>query len=263
MKLKIIFSLAALLVAGCVNSTSTPAPTRKPSAPTTTPVTQVVSNPTPSCLKWNQVTAEMEGKTVCVYGVVTDHVENFEAQQTFFYFGGRDKFFFTTLGHWDFTEDSCISTTGKIQLNTYKTPYIKIDQLTDCSERSLNSPENNPTAEIITLPPIVFTPSPISSDSRYDAYSMTAQADLTQWAQDDEIFRLEISETLTAAAYGGSSNQPGVCNIKGNISFDGEKIFHVPGQEFYNATVIDTSYGERWFCSEDEARAAGWRKSNR
>lgn len=54
------------------------------------------------------------------------------------------------------------------------------------------------------------------------------------------------------------------CNIKGNISFrTGEKIYHVPGQQYYNSTEIDTSAGERWFCSEAEAQAAGWRKSKR
>ena len=54
----------------------------------------------------------------------------------------------------------------------------------------------------------------------------------------------------------------GRCDIKGNISFEtGEKIYHVPGQKYYSQTVIDTSFGERWFCSEEEARAAGWRKS--
>ena len=55
---------------------------------------------------------------------------------------------------------------------------------------------------------------------------------------------------------------PTQCNIKGNISYNtGEKIYHVPGQKYYNATQINTSYGERWFCSEDEAKAAGWRRS--
>jgi hypothetical protein len=52
------------------------------------------------------------------------------------------------------------------------------------------------------------------------------------------------------------------CNIKGNISVNtGERIYHVPGQEHYSETVISPSKGERWFCSEQEARAAGWRKS--
>lgn len=51
--------------------------------------------------------------------------------------------------------------------------------------------------------------------------------------------------------------------IKGNISFNtGERIYHVPGGNFYNATVISPSQGERWFCSEQEARAAGWRRSS-
>ena len=54
------------------------------------------------------------------------------------------------------------------------------------------------------------------------------------------------------------------CNIKGNISRNtDEHIYHVPGQKFYSATRIDWLKGERWFCSEDAARAAGWRKSKR
>lgn len=52
------------------------------------------------------------------------------------------------------------------------------------------------------------------------------------------------------------------CNIKGNISINtGERIYHVPGQKFYPQTRISSEYGERWFCTEAEARKAGWRKS--
>lgn len=52
-----------------------------------------------------------------------------------------------------------------------------------------------------------------------------------------------------------------VCNIKGNISYSTkEKIYHMPGWKFYNKTLIDTRYWERWFCSEKEAVKAGWRK---
>lgn len=54
----------------------------------------------------------------------------------------------------------------------------------------------------------------------------------------------------------------GQCNIKGNISVrSGERIYHVPGQEYYDETEIRPGQGERWFCSEAEARAAGWRRS--
>ena len=55
---------------------------------------------------------------------------------------------------------------------------------------------------------------------------------------------------------------PPGCAIKGNIS-DGGRIYHVPGQVHYARTRISEARGERWFCSEAEARAAGWRRSRR
>ncbi|HMM73900.1 MAG TPA: hypothetical protein PKC22_17035, partial [Rhodocyclaceae bacterium] len=58
-----------------------------------------------------------------------------------------------------------------------------------------------------------------------------------------------------------ASGQSGACNIKGNISRKGERIYHVPGQKYYAQTQISAGKGERWFCSEREARAAGWRRS--
>ena len=51
--------------------------------------------------------------------------------------------------------------------------------------------------------------------------------------------------------------------IKGNISSSGEKIYHVPGGAFYEDTQIDEAKGERWFCTEEDAVAAGWRRSSR
>lgn len=54
---------------------------------------------------------------------------------------------------------------------------------------------------------------------------------------------------------------PNGCNIKGNIGSKGSKIYHVPGGEYYSVTQINPSRGEKWFCSEKEARLAGWRRS--
>ena len=51
------------------------------------------------------------------------------------------------------------------------------------------------------------------------------------------------------------------CQIKGNISRNGTRIYHVPGQQDYDKTRISESNGERWFCTEDEAQAAGWRRA--
>ncbi len=56
-----------------------------------------------------------------------------------------------------------------------------------------------------------------------------------------------------------NASAPGGCVIKGNIST--EKIYHLPGCGSYDKTVIDESKGERWFCTEEEAVAAGWRKA--
>lgn len=68
-----------------------------------------------------------------------------------------------------------------------------------------------------------------------------------------------VSEQSTGFGLLGSG-----CNIKGNISVhSGEHIYHLPGQEHYAETVISTGKGERWFCSEAEARAAGWRRAKR
>ncbi len=53
------------------------------------------------------------------------------------------------------------------------------------------------------------------------------------------------------------------CHIKGNISAEGERIYHVPGGKYYDATRIKPAKGERWFCTETEARAAGWRRARR
>lgn len=51
------------------------------------------------------------------------------------------------------------------------------------------------------------------------------------------------------------------CRIKGNISSSGEKIYHMLGQRYYDRTKINEGAGERWFCTEQEAIDAGWRKS--
>jgi len=60
-----------------------------------------------------------------------------------------------------------------------------------------------------------------------------------------------------------ADNAPkGECVIKGNIS-KGEKIFFLPFHVLYKNVKVDQSKGERWFCTEDEALAAGWRRALR
>jgi cold shock CspA family protein len=57
--------------------------------------------------------------------------------------------------------------------------------------------------------------------------------------------------------------RPG-CIIKGNISYNtGNRLYHIPGMENYDQTVINPQNGEKWFCSESAAVAAGWTKATR
>ena len=72
------------------------------------------------------------------------------------------------------------------------------------------------------------------------------------------------SSVAAQGCTGGCTAYPTWCEppIKGNVSFNsGERIYHLPGQEYYDETVINPDYGERWFCSEEEALDAGWRRA--
>ena len=68
------------------------------------------------------------------------------------------------------------------------------------------------------------------------------------------------ARALVAAAPGAKAKESSdACRIKGNINGNGERIYHVPGSRWYERTVVNAASGERWFCTEDEARSAGWR----
>jgi endonuclease YncB( thermonuclease family) len=55
---------------------------------------------------------------------------------------------------------------------------------------------------------------------------------------------------------------PGGCPIKGQVS-SGSRIYVLPWSPGYQRIQVRTARGERWFCSEQEAQAAGWRPAER
>lgn len=62
-----------------------------------------------------------------------------------------------------------------------------------------------------------------------------------------------------AQAWGRSAEQaPTGCPIKGNVTAGG-RIYHMPWSPWYGKVRIDGHPGKRWFCTETEAQAAGWR----
>lgn len=79
------------------------------------------------------------------------------------------------------------------------------------------------------------------------------------WAAPN-ITAAEYRRAQEAAIIAGQPLPPDpACLIKGNINAQGDRIYHLPGASGYAETVIRVEQGERWFCSTDEAIAAGWR----
>jgi hypothetical protein len=71
----------------------------------------------------------------------------------------------------------------------------------------------------------------------------------------NKVASIVASGVIVGAQYFADNKMAG-CDIKGNISVtSGERIYHLPLQDYYDETRIDFSKGERWFCSESEARS--------
>ena len=75
------------------------------------------------------------------------------------------------------------------------------------------------------------------------------------WAQSDPVAPWDWRRSRRSSSSARSDD----CRIKGNISRRGDRIYHLPGDPDYARTRIAPGRGERWFCSEAEARRAGWR----
>lgn len=76
-----------------------------------------------------------------------------------------------------------------------------------------------------------------------------------QFAAPDQYRR----DRRAAAAAAVPPPPDAACTIKGNISAKGERIYHLPASRAYADVRINAATGERWFCSERDALAAGWR----
>lgn len=53
------------------------------------------------------------------------------------------------------------------------------------------------------------------------------------------------------------------CNVKGSVTLGGQQVYYVPTDDIYQDLTIDPAKGERLFCSDEEARAAGWIRPDR
>jgi endonuclease YncB( thermonuclease family) len=71
------------------------------------------------------------------------------------------------------------------------------------------------------------------------------------------------AHTILLASASGSVAPSPDCTIKGNVNRSGECIFHQPTSRWYAKIEMKISKGTRWFCSVDEAEAAGCRETKR
>jgi endonuclease YncB( thermonuclease family) len=67
---------------------------------------------------------------------------------------------------------------------------------------------------------------------------------------------------LLASASGPVAPSPD-CTIKGNVNSAGECIYHKPTSRWYAQIKMHINKGTRWFCSVDDAEAAGCRETRR
>jgi endonuclease YncB( thermonuclease family) len=70
------------------------------------------------------------------------------------------------------------------------------------------------------------------------------------------------STILQASASGPVAPSPD-CTIKGNVNRSGECIYHTPASRWYAKIEMHVSKGTRWFCSVEDAEAAGCRETKR
>jgi endonuclease YncB( thermonuclease family) len=68
------------------------------------------------------------------------------------------------------------------------------------------------------------------------------------------------AQTLLLGAVSASEAPSPECAIKGNVNRKGDRIYYLPGQLNYAGINMLKGVGERWFCSEAEAEAGGWRR---
>jgi len=102
-------------------------------------------------------------------------------------------------------------------------------------------------------------------DNRYRDLFITAQRqaqadNLGLWKDCD--YQEQVDEQTATLREQSTEPTDPKCIIKGNISDAGYgKTYLLPGCDNYDRTIIDTRKGESYFCTEQEAQTAGFRKA--
>lgn len=110
-------------------------------------------------------------------------------------------------------------------------------------------------AEPIELLPItdrIFTATPEPTPTPFPI-----ETPIPDIAQPERVSNNPNGNSQPFTCKGGCAVAPDpACNIKGNSN---SGIYHTPSSRYYDRTDVNPEEGDRWFCTEDEARAAGYR----
>ena len=123
--------------------------------------------------------------------------------------------------------------------------------LCSCSRRKtvILSP---PTPELLIAPrPTERISLEEQAEIQRNALFATAQAEADMKTATAEASGIHVPQNI---------NQPtATCiKIKGNINSRGERIYHCPSWRDYDKITMKS--GDKWFCTESEAKSAGFRE---
>ncbi|ANU19815.1 nuclease [Planococcus plakortidis] len=102
----------------------------------------------------------------------------------------------------------------------------------------------------------VFPPNTRYIDDFRDAESKAKDAEIGIWEYENYSTDRGFNEDAYRHKETDIQTDDGDCRIKGNINRSGNKIYHMPGTPSYEGTNP-----EQWFCTEQQARDAGFRSS--
>ncbi|MEK3952824.1 thermonuclease family protein [Psychrobacillus sp. FSL K6-1464] len=103
----------------------------------------------------------------------------------------------------------------------------------------------------------IFPPNTRYLDEFEEASKVAKERSIGIWETDNYVtnrgFNAEVLTNNNAEEKKSTTEQ---CNIKGNINRQGKKIYHIASGKYYEQTNP-----EEWFCTEQDAIQAGFKKS--
>jgi hypothetical protein len=106
-------------------SSNTPRPTDPPKPTNTTAPTPTPPPPEPSCYKWDQITLDMAGEVVCVYGEAFSH----QGQSRIDFSPEKNSFFLIDTQYYypNLSEGVCVVAEEKVEIFDNKIPFMTIN----------------------------------------------------------------------------------------------------------------------------------------